>query len=366
MADATIRIGIVGAGANTRLRHIPGFRAIDGVEIHGVVNRTKQSTQRAAADLSIPRAFPDWQTLVADDEIDAVMVGTWPNLHCEVTCAALAAGKHVLTEARMARNLEEAQRMLAAAMAHPQLTTQIVPSPLGLECGAAVRQLIDDGLLGQLRELVVIGANDSFWDDSQPVHWRQQSRLSGKNILMLGIMHETVQRWCPDPTSVFSQAAVFSNRASDDPPAQVDLPDSLQILTELEGGARGLYHLSGIALHGPPPQIHMYGSRGTIKVEFGEHARSGSGPLAAARCNHAAEEERVLLGRVGESDPQEFSIPDPSRGRWRVEEEFISAIRGREEVTLTDFRSGVRYMQFTEAVSRSIESRAPSLLPLRE
>mgnify|MGYP002623200020 CR=1 FL=1 len=345
MADETIRIGIVGAGANTRLRHIPGFRAIDGVEVHGVVNRTKQSTERAAAEFSIPRTFPDWQTLVTDDEIDAVMVGTWPNLHCEVTCAALAAGKHVLTEARMARNLEEAQQMLASAKAHPQLTTQIVPSPLGLECGAAVKRLIDEGALGELRELVVIGANDIFWDDSQPVHWRQQSRLSGKNILMLGIMHETVQRWCPDPTSVFAQAATFSNRTADDPPAHVDLPDSLQVLTELEGGGRGLYHLSGIALHGPQPQIHMYGSRGTIKVEF-------------------REQERVLLGRAGESDLQELEIPESSRGRWRVEDEFISAIRGREEVKLTDFRSGVRYMQFTEAVSRSIESRAPSLLPL--
>ena len=37
--NTTIRIGIVGAGANTRLRHIPGFRAIEGVELAGVVGR---------------------------------------------------------------------------------------------------------------------------------------------------------------------------------------------------------------------------------------------------------------------------------------------------------------------------------------
>ena len=38
------------------------------------------------------------------DSLDAVVVGTWPNLHREVTCAALAAGKHVLCEARMAHH----------------------------------------------------------------------------------------------------------------------------------------------------------------------------------------------------------------------------------------------------------------------
>ena len=43
MSD-TIRVGIVGAGANTRLRHIPGFRAIRGVELAGVVNSSPEST----------------------------------------------------------------------------------------------------------------------------------------------------------------------------------------------------------------------------------------------------------------------------------------------------------------------------------
>ena len=44
----TIRIGIVGAGGNTRKRHVPGFRAVDGVEIVGVVNRSPESTAKAA------------------------------------------------------------------------------------------------------------------------------------------------------------------------------------------------------------------------------------------------------------------------------------------------------------------------------
>ncbi len=94
-----IRIGIVGAGANTKLRHIPGFRAIEGVEIAGVVNRTAESSALVAKEQGISKTYGDWRELVQDDEIDAVMIGTWPNLHCEITCAALKAGKHVLTEA---------------------------------------------------------------------------------------------------------------------------------------------------------------------------------------------------------------------------------------------------------------------------
>src|SRR5437762_14198764 len=102
MKHQTLRIGLIGAGANTRLRHIPGLRAVADVEIVAVCNRRPESTAAAAAEFGIPRTFERWQDLVADPAIDAIVIGTWPYLHGEITLAALDAGKHVLTEARMA------------------------------------------------------------------------------------------------------------------------------------------------------------------------------------------------------------------------------------------------------------------------
>ncbi len=107
-----IRVGIVGLGANTRLRHVPGLRACDDVQIVSVCNRRSESTRQAADEYGIPRTFDKWQELVADDDIDAVVIGTWPYLHCDITVAALQAQKHVLVEARMARDADEAHRML--------------------------------------------------------------------------------------------------------------------------------------------------------------------------------------------------------------------------------------------------------------
>ena len=50
----TLRIGLIGAGANTRLQHIPGFQGIDGVEITAVCNRSRESGQRIADEYGIP------------------------------------------------------------------------------------------------------------------------------------------------------------------------------------------------------------------------------------------------------------------------------------------------------------------------
>ncbi|MGD9853481.1 MAG: Gfo/Idh/MocA family protein [Planctomycetaceae bacterium] len=348
MSKQKVRIGIVGAGANTRARHIPGFRAIDGVELVSVSNRTPESTKRVSREFDIPKTFPRWEDLVADDDIDAVMIGTWPNLHCDVTCAALAAGKLVLTEARMARNLAEARTMLAASKQHPELVSQIVPSPFGLTCGPFVEKLIRERFLGELRELVVLGADDVCWEYSSPLHWRLVHKISGLNILALGILHETALRWTPPPVRVFAQSTIFESQRPNlqtSDYSDVTVPDSVQILTQLDGGARGMYHISGIALFGPGKQIHLYGSRGTIHVEF-------------------EPEERVLVGHHGDATLRPVDIPGELTGGWRVEEEFIGAIRREEPVALTDFSRGETYMQFIEAAARSSGSGAAVDLPL--
>ncbi|SFJ63137.1 Gfo/Idh/MocA family protein [Planctomicrobium piriforme] len=345
----SVRIGLVGAGGNTRLKHIPGLQAIDGVEIVGVANRSAESSAAVAAEFGIPKVYDNWQALVADPNIDAVVIGTWPNMHCEITCAALAAGKHVLCESRMSRNLAEAREMLAASKKQPGLVAQLVPSPYGLISGPAVHQLLKGHFVGDLREVIVIGANDQFWDYSQPLHWRQDAEISGKNVLMLGILQETLMRWAPQPVQVFAQTELFEPTRplpEESRFAEATVPDSVQILAELQSGARVIYHFSGVILFGPGVQIHFYGSRGTVKVHF------------------VNGEERVYAGRGEDQELKEIEIPAEERGQWQVEADFIAAIRGEKKVTLTDFATGVQYMEFLEAVARSAEENAPVEFPL--
>ena len=344
---SNIRIGIVGAGANTELRHIPGFREIDGVEIVGVVNRSAESTQRSAATHEIPKTYESWEQLVSDPDIDAVMIGTWPNMHEPITCAALNNGKHVLCEARMARNLAEARSMHETSQQRPDLITQIVPSPFGFTEQPTMLELIADGYLGQLREVVVIGANNLFTDASKPLHWRQDKSISGLNILAMGILHEAVSRYVPATTRVFAQSGLFgATQTSDAGEVAATVPDSVQIVTELEGGARGLYHLSGAIHHGPGLQLHLYGSDGTIKLEV-------------------TPESQLLIGKASDESLTRVEIPEEKRGGWRVEAEFIGAIRGEEKVQLTSFEKGLAYMEFTEAVDLSSRSGAAVDLPLK-
>ncbi|TWT62891.1 4-carboxy-2-hydroxymuconate-6-semialdehyde dehydrogenase [Rubinisphaera italica] len=337
----SLKIGLIGAGQNTCQKHIPGLQAIPGVTLQAVCNSHEESTRNVANRFGIPEQFSDWKDVVNSSDVDAIVIGTWPNLHCEITCAALEAGKHVLTEARMARNLDEAKQMLDASRQHAQLTSMVVPSPFGLKFGPYMDSLIERRFLGDLREVVVIGADDTHWDFSQHLHPRQDRELSGNNVLHLGILHETLSRWAPTTTRVMAQGKIFeTERSLENSPemAKVTVPDSLHVMTQLEGGARGIYHLSGISLFGPGHHIHLYGTEGTIKLRF--DLKSGL-------------KETLLCGRIGEDSMTPLELPAEKLGKWQVEADFIAAIRGEKPVTLNSFETAMDYMKFTEAVHQS-------------
>jgi predicted dehydrogenase len=356
MAQRTIRVGLIGAGANTRLRHIPGLREIAGVEIVAVCNRRPDSTAAVAREFGIPRTFSQWQDLVADPDIDAIVIGTWPYLHCQITLAALEAGKHVLTEARMSMNAAEAHRMLAAANKHPQLVTQIVPSPFGLKGDRFVRQLLANGYLGELREVHVFSRSAALADPAAPLSWRQDAMLSGYNMLTLGIVHETLLRWVPPPTRVLAQVHAFVP-ARIDPESgvlmAVGTPDSVQILATLEGGARATYHFSAATPFGQGMRIEMYGMAGALHYDLTRDRILGTSRTTGQK-------ESAL------HEMAELTIPEELQQGWRVEEEFIEAIQQGTPVELTSFATGVLYMEFTEAVARSAQLDEPVDLPLDE
>ena len=336
MAEPSVRVGIVGAGANTKLRHIPGLREQRNVEIVAVCNRRPESTSAVAEEYGIPSRHERWEDLVADPGVDAVVIGTWPYLHAPITIAALQAGKHVLCEARMARNLAEAREMLAASRARPDLVAQIVPSPIGFKGDRVVKRLLAEGFVGPIREIHVDGLTAAFADPKAPLHWRQNAEFSGQNMLTLGIVHETAMRWVAPVERLVAQTNHFvSTRVDPDSGGDVEVgtPDSVQVLTIHAGGARGVYRLSGVAhaLHGHG--ITLCGADGTLEYRMADDSLWGA----------SAGEERL----------REIAIPENEAYDWRVEAEFVAAIRGRESIEFTDFPTGVGYMAFTDAVARS-------------
>jgi predicted dehydrogenase len=344
MKNETIRVGIVGAGTNTKAKHIPGLHAIENVTISGVCNRRRRSSEAVAAEFGIPRVFDDWRQLVEDPDIDAVVIGTWPYMHGPVSIAALKAGKHLLTEARMAMNAREAHEMLRAARSRPHLVAQVVPSPFSLKVDRTVQRLLTEGFIGNLLAIDVQDRG-GFLDLDGPLSWRQDIQLSGVNVMMLGIWYEAVMRWVGEATRVMAMGKTFvklRQHTEEKRQRAVLIPEHIHVLADMACGAQAHFCSTRVAGHAGPSTCSLYGSEGTLRFEEG----------------------RLFGGRRNDAQLTEIAIPATEEGRWRVEEEFVNAIRGLESVCLTTFEDGVRYMEFTEAVSRSQQTGSAIPLPL--
>ncbi|MEX2446574.1 MAG: Gfo/Idh/MocA family oxidoreductase [Dehalococcoidia bacterium] len=341
----TLRVGFIGAGANTRLRHIPGFQAIEDVALAAVCNRTPESGHRVADEFGIDRVLTDPEEIFADPDIDAVCIGTWPYRHREFAVRALDAGKHVLTEARMAMDAAEAREMLEASRRRPDLVAQIVPAPYDLHSWPTIQRLLREGALGDIREVQVTIFSGNSLDPDAPLHWREQQTFSGVNVMTFGIYAEVVSRWLGPVRRVIADGATFVDSRVDAQTGErrpIDVPDSLGVLATLQSGARATFRASTL-LHVPRPTrngISVYGSAGTLHWEFGD---------------------TMEFAPLGE-DPAPLQ-PDAGTGSdWRVEAEFVDSIRTGAPVRLTNFDDGLHYMRVTEAVARSIaEGRAIDL-----
>ena len=338
MTTQTIRVGFVGAGGNTRLRHVPGLQKQTGVELIAVSNRSRESGERVAKEFGIARVYGDWRELVKASDIDAVCIGTWPNTHREITIAALEAGKHVLCEARMGMDAADGRRMLEAARRAPQLIAQLVPAPNTLEVDATLQQLVADGYVGEVLAVEVRATQGRFVDPDEPLHWRQDITLSGLNTMNMGIWYEAMMLWVGPARRVMAMTKIAVPRRRDDTGAsrEVRIPDHVDILATLEGGGVAHLRFSAVTALGPASGAWIFGTEGTLRLE--------------------ADAKRVSGGRRGDKELREIPIPAERRIGWRVEEEFVNAIRGQEKVSRTTFEDGVRYMEFTDAVARSAAS----------
>lgn len=335
-----LRVGIVGLGFGAR--QIPGFRAA-GWEVTAICASRQDRAAAAARELGIEAVGTDVSALARRDDVDLVSVASPPHVHRDHVMAALAARKHVLCEKPFASNVHEAREMLDVAES-ARVVHAIDHEFRYTAARGKVKELLDEGAIGDVRLVLVMGMTGGLVDPNQVRQewWLRRDRAGGILGALGSHWIDSLRWWLGDIARVSCELGVSTPRrpTTDGAVAEVTADDTAQVLLRMRSGAIATIQLSS-AVHHPSRRVILYGSSGTIVI-------GGDG--------------RVLLARSGgplaeilpDAPPDETSRAFAELAR-RVRTHIEQGPTGTRDAPHPTFADGVAVQEVMDAAYRSAE-----------
>jgi predicted dehydrogenase len=185
----TLAVGLIGykfmgKAHSNAWRQAPHFFDLPaGVRMKTICGRNRTAVKKAAAKLDWENAETDWRCIIADPRIDIVDICTPNESHCEIAVAAAKAGKAILCEKPLARNVDEAGKM-AQAVKKARVVNMICHNYRRVPAIALAKQMIERGEIGdRIFHFHARYAQDWIVDPNLPLVWRLQSDPAGSGAL---------------------------------------------------------------------------------------------------------------------------------------------------------------------------------------
>ena len=102
-AADTVGVGFLGAGSIADY-HLGGLAAAGGAAVRVIAALSRERAGEVARRFAIPEVATDWRAVLDRRDVDAVVIATPDDTHCEIACAAADAGKAVLLQKPMGRS----------------------------------------------------------------------------------------------------------------------------------------------------------------------------------------------------------------------------------------------------------------------
>ena len=115
--DNLLRVGVLGCGPIAQAAHFESCTKARNARLYAICDVADDLRQRMAATHAPDRQFADYDAMLADPDLDAVIIATSDAFHVPAALRALQAGKHVLCEKPLATSVEAAESLRAAVAA---------------------------------------------------------------------------------------------------------------------------------------------------------------------------------------------------------------------------------------------------------
>ena len=369
MTREKIRVGIIGPGRIADMVHVPSLKlCADVCEVVAVASRTTEKAKAFAERWGIPRVHADWPSLLADPDVDAVVVCTPSGLTAEVARAAVAADKHILCEKPLGLCHAQAAAVEAAAARSSRVhmvafTFRFVPALRYL------KRLVSEGHFGEIRHWRLSYFTDFMLDPATPIAWRNQRAQAGAGILADMGSHaiDFARYLLGDIAAVSGVSRLYVRERPGGPGAgllPVDVQDACAFTAEFGSGTIGTFDLNrAVAGRGGKGranyqciEIHGTGGAAIYELIHPFELQISLGPAMTAAQQWARAEVPFDLSKYPGS-PRNPRVHDPLLG-YKLDQgvAFLQAIRG-ETTDYPTFRDGAEAQRVIDAVELAARER---------
>ena len=247
-----LNIGIIGAGRIGKVHMQSITYNVPTAKVLGITDVFKDGLQELADKYGIEKVYDDYKEMLADKDIDAVLVCSSTDTHADISIEAAKAGKHVFCEKPVDLTPEKVQAVIDA-VAEAGVKLQVGFNRRFDHNFAHVRSLINEGKVGNL-ELIKITSRDP---EPPPAEY---AAVSGGMFLDMTIHDFDMARFLAgsDVTEVYASATCLVDPAI----GEAGDVDTAIINLKFENGALGVIDNSRRAAYGYDQRIEVFGSKG--------------------------------------------------------------------------------------------------------
>ncbi len=265
-----LRVAIAGLGFGEKV-HLPALRDCPATEPVALWHPRQQRLDAACASSGLP-GTTEFEALLSDPQIDAIVIATPPEPRQALACAALKAGKHLLLEkpvALDAAGVEELQRLAIQQRRCVAVDFEYRAVPLFQQLAA----LLEDGVLGEPWLVKLDWLMSSRADPSRPWNWYSQAGKGGGVLGALGTHAFDTLHWLIGPSSGLQARLSTAVRqrplpGSPGTMAAVDAEDIALIQLDLQDrwgrSVPGQLTLASVSRQGRGCWLELYGSEATV------------------------------------------------------------------------------------------------------
>ena len=311
MSETPPNAVVIGYGYAGRAFHSYLVGLEPGLNLLGVASRNAATRERIEQERGC-RAYASFEDVIADDDVDLVVLATPNHVHAELAIRALDAGKHVVTDKPMCVTLAECDRMIDASRRN-QCVLSVFQNRRWDGDFLTLRKLLDDGRLGSLRWL------EMAWQAPRaPRGWRGQAAYGGGRVYDLGahLLDQCLLLMPQAVTSVYGRLHYdYEGR---------DVESHAMVTLGFADGATAIVD-TGSMHFTKKPRMQAFGSEGS----FVKHGLDPQEAAMNAENIDSALEPEENYGTLATAE-EETTVPTMP-GRWRNYYELIAAqITGKE------------------------------------